>query len=223
MTIPAWPDALKMLRCSPNLRNAAAGGGRNIFGGEQAVISDAGVWEIKVECLVNSLASSTAYRALIARLRQKEDILLTIMNRFPPHGAWMDASSAELAADAALRATQISVDVTGIDVQAGAWLTIDNALYTVTSVVSGPGSPPLINPVANDTQFFDEPWVDAADAEATYALKILPPLRNAAASGTVVALRDLVVRCVLKDLDDGDLDMEGGRTGRPSLTFIESL
>ncbi len=97
-------------------------------------------------------------------------------------------------------------------------------LHLVTRIIAGPVVAPFVNPVATDAAWTDrQPWSDAVTASASYSVAILPPLRADLTGGEPVRFRDLLVRCVAKDLSEGDLDLDLGRFGRPNLTFIESL
>lgn len=219
-----WNDQLRCRRSDAHLRNFARSGGRAMSGRERRVFSDAGFWIVaKAGIVVNTRERVAAYRAMMARLRQGEDILVPLCDLYRPVGALLPTSGALLSAPAALRAIRLNLLVSGVDLLAGQYLSIGDRLHLVTAIVARPSTPPLVNPVPIDAPFRDEPWVDAAAASAAYTVDILPPLRAAAAAGAPVSFRDLKLRCVLRDLDDGDLELDLGRTGQPSLTFIESL
>ena len=225
MTITVWPDVLKARIWDPHLRNLAASGGTSSTGRTQRVFGDAGLWEIKVSNIaVNTRERAAAYRALLARLRTGEDILLPVRDLYSAVGSNLSDASVTLTANAALRATQVGLTTTGVDIDPGYHFTIGGRLHLVTEVVSGPSEPPLLNQVVTDSPWSDDvPWVDAASGASAYTVKILPPLRAALTAGSPARFRNLSVRCVLKDVADGDLDLDLGRFGTPSLTFIESL
>lgn len=224
MTIE-WNPILRARAGEPVLRNAARSGGRSLSGREQRVMSDAGFWVVPMTSIVvNTRERAAAYRAMVARLRQGEEILVPICDLYTPRGARSPAAAITMTADAALRATQIGLSCVEVDIQPGHYVTIGDRLHLVTEIVSGPLAPPFLNPVATDTPFRDdEPWTDAVSGAAAYVVKILPPLRAAVTAGQPVSFRHLALRCVVQDLNDGDLDLDLGRFGTPSLTFIESV
>ncbi len=225
MTIEAWPDVLKARIWDPHLRNLAAAGGMTPTGRTQRVFSDAGLWEIKISnIVVRNRQHAAAFRALIARLRAGEDILLPVRDCYPPIGNRISNAAASFVGGAALRATQVTLNIAGVAVEAGHHLSVGDRLHLVTEVVSGPSMPPLLNQLVSRSPWSSSvPWSNAVAGSADYALKILPPLRAAQGSGVAARFRDLRLRCVLKDTADGDLDLDLGRFGAPSLTFIESL
>ena len=224
MTI-TWNQVLQPRRCNANLRNFAKSGGRTLSGREPRSVSDAGYWLVAMgEIAVTSIEEARAYRALIARLRQGEEVLVPVFDVYTPRGAASSAAAITVAANTPLRATQVPLTATEVDIQAGHHFTIGDRLHLVTEVVSGPVAPPFLNPVATDTAFMDdEPWTDVVAGSSAYVAKILPPLRAAVAGGQAVSFQNLMVRCVLQDLADGDLDLDLGRFGTPSITFIESI
>ena len=222
-----WPTVLEARRCNPNLRNSFKSGGRSISGIESRVISDAGYWEVGVaEIVVAGRDEARAYRQMTARLRDGEAIILSIPDAYVPVGADSSAASASLASSSALRATQMTIKVTGVDVEDGHHFSIGDRLYLITEIVSGPIAAPMVNPVVTDTEWLDEPWTDAgATASAQYQVKFRPPLREAAPVGTAARFTDLTLRCVVKDAADtaSDLDLDLGRLGSPSVTFAEDF
>lgn len=224
MTIE-WNPTLRARASEPVLRNLSVSGGRSPTGREQRVVGDAGFWIVPMRSIVvNTREKAAAYRAMVARLRQGEDILLPICDLYAPRGARSSAAAISLTSNAALRATQVDLTCVEVDIRAGHYFTIADRLYLITKVISGPASPPFLNAVATDTPLRDdEPWTDATAGSASYVVNITPPLRSAAAAGQSVSFHNLALRCVLQDLNDGDLDLDLGRFGTPSLTFIESV
>lgn len=224
MTI-IWPAVLEARRCSPNLRNAFRSGGRSISGIESRVISDAAYWEVSIsEIRIHERDEARAFRSMVGRLRAGEAIEVAIFDAYLPDGAESSLSLATLASPAALRATQITVNVTGIAVEDGHHFSIGDRLHLITEVISGAGASSHINPVITDTAWLDEPWTDDATASsAQYQIKFKPPLRAEVAAGTAVRFKDLTLLCVVKDPLDGDPDLDLGRLGAPSLTFIEDF
>lgn len=225
MTITTWPAVLKARSWNAHLRNLSASGGTTPTGRTQRVFGDAGLWEVAVSGLaIRDRGQAQAYRALIARLRAGEDILLPVRDCYQPIGSRMTAASVSLSGGHALRATSLALTVSGIDLVAGTHLTIGDRLHLVTAVAPPPAGPPLLDQVSTDAPWSDEvPWSDDVAASGAYQVNILPPLRADQPDGTLVRVRDLALRCVLKDVNDGDLDLDLGRFGSPSLTFIESL
>ena len=224
MTV-TWPSVLEARSWNANLRNMMASGGRSPTGRDQRVFSDAGFWDIEINSIrIHLREEAAAFRAMVARLRAGEDILVPLPDMYRPIGVGSNDVVVTLSANAALRATQLSLTVAGMDINAGNYLTIGDRLHLITEIVSGPGSPPLLNQLVSDSAWSDDlPWVDAVAGSAAYVVKILPPLRAAQTSGTAVNFRDLVVRCVIKDPSDGDLDLDLGRLGTPSLNLLESI
>lgn len=224
MTV-AWPSILKARSCNVHLRNSVRSGGRSLIGTEQRQFSDAGRIEVSYSgIVVNTREKAAAYRSMIARLRAGEDILLSICDVYRPVGHRSPDAAVTFAADAALRATQLSLLSTGVDIEPGHHLTVGDRLHVVAQIVSGPGAPPLLNQVATDAPWSDEqPWADAVDGVAAYLVKVLPPLRAGYAAGTALDFGTLTLRAVIKDPDDGDLDLDLGRFGSPNLTFVESF
>lgn len=224
MTV-TWPGILKARSCDVHLRNFMRSGGRSLLGTEQRVYSDAGRVEVGYSgIVVNTREKAAAYRAMVARLRAGEDIMLAIHDVYRPLGSHSPGALVTLSADAALRATQLWILSTGVAIAPGHHVTIGDRVHIVTEVVSGPASPPLLNQIVCDATWTDsEPWTDAVDGSAGYSVKIMPPLRAAHAAGTVVECEALALRAVLKDQDDGDLILDLGRFGSPNLTFVESF
>ncbi|ODT17920.1 MAG: hypothetical protein ABS35_24760 [Kaistia sp. SCN 65-12] len=189
------------------------------------MFGDGGFWEVRISGInVRSRAAAVAYRALVARLRTGEDILLPVRDLYQPVGSRLKTAVVTLSANAPLRSTQVALTVAGVDVEVGHHITLGDRLYLVSEVVSGPTDPPALNQLVSDSAWSDAlPWTDAVSGASAYTLKILPPLRADLVAGEPGRFRDLLVRCVLKDPNDGDLDLDLGRFGSPSMTFIESL
>lgn len=225
MTITTWPSVLKARIWDPHLRNLSASGGTSPTGRTQRIFGDAGLWEVRVSnIVVSDRARAAAYRALLARLRAGEDILLPVRDLYQPVGSRMTRSAMFLTAAAPLRATQVTLTVTGVDLEAGHHVSIGDRLHLVTEIVSGPAAPPILNQLVTRSPWSSKiPWSSAVSGSANYTVKVLPPLRTGLASGVTARCRDMLLRCVLKDTADGDLDLDLGRHGSPSLTFIESL
>lgn len=224
MTV-SWDSVLLPQRCSPEIMGMIASGGRSGTGREQRSLSDAGFWQITISGInVRNGQQAAAYRAMAARLRLGEDIILPIFDKYKPVGSWSSASSAALATNAALRSTQVVLSVSGIDLRPGHYFSLGDRLHLITELVAVTGTAPLENMIANDSPWSDhQPWSDAVSATANYTVKIAPPLRADYSAGDVAQFRYPIVRCVIKDPSDGNLDLELARFGSPSLTFIESI
>jgi hypothetical protein len=218
-----WPASLKARSMNPHPRGLSRSGGRSINGSEQRVASDAGYWALTVSGMViRSRETAAAYRSLIARLRMSEPVIVPVCDLYRPVGSGLGSSEIWVASNAALRATTLALAVSGIDVQAGHHLTIDGRLYLITEVIYGPTIAPLENRLVLDEPWADNvPWTDAASAAATYQVKVFPPMRAAVASGTAVSFRNLTMIARLEDMASGDLDLDLGRFGTPSLSLIE--
>lgn len=214
-----WPSDLAPSSGSPELRSATRSGGRSVSGVEQRVTTGASYWEISYSFDLFDRAKVNAWRAFVARLRDGEEVDVKLFDMYRA-GVGASATGA-LTADAALRATQVSVAASGLAIGAGQHFSIASRLYVVTEVVSVAVSG-LISMILGDAVWSDSgTWSDTGTE--TKVLKFRPPLRAAASAGATVNFDALVCRCVLKSPDDGDLSLEMLRFGRPSLTFIESV
>ena len=224
MTI-TWPSALVPQGVDPELRNFRKGGPRSGTGRRQDVYSDAGFWTIDMTLWVRNRRTAFAYRSLIARLRQGEEVDVPIFDKYLVLGATNNSATASLASDAALRATELDLTVSGMDIQAGAHFTLQTRLYRITEVLDGPADPPIENPIATGSPWPEEgyPWTTDVSVSADYTVKVLPPLRSQAIAGAVTHFKDQTCRCTLHEPNSGDLDLDNGRFGEPSLRFIESI
>lgn len=226
MTITTWPAKLVPQRASFNLRNSWKSGGRNVFGREQRVRSDAGFWAITLSgILIHDRATEYAFRALVARLRDGEDVFVPMFGfRALLNSADTDDSACELTDAADLRATTINITSSGVQLLAGGMIGIFGRLHQITEITTAPSAPPFENMIANDSPWRDGvPFVDAVSASANYVVKILPPLRSDYSAGQTVKTSGLTVRCVLESGGDGDLEMQPGGIAYPTLTFVEHI
>ncbi|MBD3847114.1 hypothetical protein IED13_15500 [Bosea sp. SSUT16] len=216
---------LKARVCDPHLRNGFRSGGRSLSGIEQRVVSDASYWEVAVSGIkISKAEEALAYRAMIARLRDGEPMIMQVCDAYRPLGSKSSSTAVSLAASAALRATQVALNVTGAELMGGHYFSIGERLHQVKEVVSGPVAPPFLNQLATDSPWDDRiPWADAVAGTSLYTVTITPPLRAAAAAGTGASLSNLVLRCVLRDAADGDLELDLGRLGSPSLALVEDF
>lgn len=222
--VMAWNAALKMTRCDPELRNATRGGPATRYGLAQRVFSDAGYWHVRIEVPVNSEARSRAYRALAAHLRAGGAVDLPICAGYRPEGASETASWVKIGANAALRATELELDVEGVTVAAGDYYTVNNSLYLVRKVLASPAIDPTLSPWVRDSPWNDTRlWTDGEDPTASYTVSILPPLRAAMLDGQSVEARNPRLRCELADISDGELSLTLLRFGTANLTLREYL
>lgn len=223
--VMTWSSQLRSRARNPHLRSGFRSGGRSLSGIEQRVVGDP-YWELAISGIkVSNAGEALAYRSLIAGLREGEAVIVPVCDAYLPVGSAGNGSAAVMAANAPLRATEISLNVSGMDLQAGHYLSLGGErLHLIKAVVSAPSAPPYLNQVATDSPWDDRvPLADAVAAVATYVVKITPPLRAAAPVGTPVAMRDLRLRCVIRDAADGDLELDLGRLGRPTLTLVEDF
>lgn len=219
MTI-TWSPELRQVRCNPELRNFVASAARTGTGREQRVYRDAGFWEIKYgEFRINDGPAILAYRAMMARLRQGEEIIAKVTDLAICEGQ----EPILVSAPAALRATTIQIDGIAAELKAGHHFTIVDRLYRVTEVDAQTETIVglVIGTHDGETWDDDDTWSDSGDFAST--IKFLPPLRAAVSTDDLVEFDDLKCLCVLKDMSDGDLDLEYGRFGGPSFTLIESI
>lgn len=218
----SWNDALRPRRCDVHLRALTRRGGRSATGREQRVQSDAGYIDITYEIPILAPYIARAYRALMSRLRTGEEVLAKIFDVNQPRGADNSLVTGLLTADISPRDTQIQITVTGSGVTAGAYIGIGvNRLHVITEVVSG-GPSTFFNQLASE---WDDrtPWSDSAPAATTYVVKVMPPIRAGFGAGTVVNFKDITMRGVLADVNDGDLSLDVGRFGTASFTIRESI
>lgn len=219
-----WPTVLVPRRCDPTLRNFTAGGARAKTGRQQRVFSDAGFWVVPyVDFPIYTPAHTRAWNAMIARLRQGEQIIAKIFDHSTPDGGLNTDASAELSGSHAARATQATIKATGIVVALGSYFSIGNRLHIVTEVVSGSGA--LVhNPISDSGPWDDSlPWEDGEPPEVTYVVKFLPPFRSAYGDETAVRFDNLTLTAELESLTDGDLALDVGRWGTASMTLREAI
>lgn len=224
MAVIAWPSALRARSMNPHPRSRVVSGGRSLAGIEQRVASDAGYWSLSIDGIrVNTRERAAAYRWLISRLRADDEVVVPVCDVYKPVGARGTASSITLSSSAALRATTLALTVSGVDIEVGHYFSIANKLYMIDAILSGPTDSLLINPIATDTNFLDEPWTDSVSGSVAYSVSIFPPLRSSASSGAAVTFNNLAMTCRLDDISSGDLELDLGRFGSPSLSLVEAL
>lgn len=219
-----WPSVLVPRHCDPELRNFVKRGGRAATGREQRAFSDAGFWEVAMQIPIHTKEKTLAYRAMMARLRQGEEVNIRLPDRTMAEGGNVPSSSAVLSGAHDLRATQLSITATGIEIVEGTLFSLVHRLHQVTEVVSG-GAATFHNPVTTQNTPWDDdqPWNDGDPNTVNYVVKIMPPLRRNYADGQGVRFTGLSLTSVLADINDGDLSLDLGRFGTASLTFRESI
>lgn len=222
MTINPWPAALRLLECRAELRNFAKSGGVTGTGRQQRVFSDAGYWEITVRLLVRNRDHANAYKAMIARLRTGEDILVKVQDLARPMGAAEPFGTVQFGSAVALRATTATINTNGVVLQAGNHFSVAGQLYRITEIVSGPATPPTLSPWQSFAPWRQQtPWENGEDPTGSYEVKFLPPARQAFASGANLITKAMTLKCVMKDLAEGDMELAVARLGEPTITFIE--
>lgn len=218
-----WPTVLIPRRCDPALRNFTAGGARTKTGRQQRVFADSGFWVVSYDDFpIYSPIHTRAWNAMIARLRQGEQITARIFDHSTVDGGANVDASATLAGSHALRATQATIKATGIVIVPGAYFCVGSRLHIVTEVVSGSGA--LVhNPISDSGPWNDSlPWVDETPEEVIYVVKFLPPFRASYSDEAVVRFRNLTLTAELESMADGDLSLDVGRWGTASITLREA-
>lgn len=227
MTVIPWPEVLIPRRCDPELRNFTKGGPPTAMGRQQRVFADAGYWQITLsEFSVATTERVLAWRKLIARLRAGGEVDVVV---FDAHSAnpGVGLFSATLTAGVALRATSITVLVNFGEAGEGHYLSLDGRyLHVITEVVSKTEAQSIPQWLTTD-----DPWNDAGGAwfdddtqgGDILTANVLPPLRAAKASGSPVAFDGLRLRCVLDEMNSGDLSLDVGMFGFPTLVLRESI
>lgn len=204
-----------------NLVSRSLTGPASISGLSQAVASDAGLWKATfAEVRVRGRDPVLAFRAIGALLEGRQSAILVPLCRgyqptadaslfdAVPHddeSLFSDGSGyvgggtlVTLAADAAVRATQVGiVQHYGEQIQPGQHFSIGDRLYRVRSVTT--------------------------TGEGAATITFRPTLRGAASAGTELNFDDPICRMKLLDDAQMDLDLQMRRVGRPTVSFIEDL
>jgi len=223
MTI-TWPDILKPNSFSVELRSHAVSGGRTATGREQRVIGDAGYWSLNYTVPVRTRAQVLEWRAMVDRLRAGEAIAARICDLQKPDGI-KDAWSAVAASAAALRATQISITATHLQLEPGHHFTVGQRLYRINQVIAHNFGDALWANLNEGEAWSDgNVWLDDPyDGSNTYTVKFLPPLRAAVDGGDTLEFDALVCLAVPDEMTTGALDLDLGRFSDPTLALIESI
>lgn len=190
----AWPiDILPCRRISlnPAARNARASA--NGEGVGQIVATDAGFWMAELgDVFVNTPERRTRFRALQVQL---EGGLVPIL--IPRRRADQPVVTATLAADAARRATALSLTINVGALQAGHDFSIGERLYRIRTI--------------------------ASQNSSAASITVWPPLREAAASGATCNFEAPVCRMRLANDTAMDLSLDGWRDGSPTVPFVEDM
>ena len=223
----SWPEIL-IPRSNPHdLRNMAATGGRTGSGREQRVFNDAGYWEIGFNSVpIRTRAQALAWRAMVSKLRTGEAILVKIYDKWFADGANGVVQEARVGANAALRATTMMLTTINLELEPGVEFSIGQRLYRITEVTSHDPAEAIADWLTTGSPWDDVDgiWVDAPmNGSASWTVKILPPLRAAAAAGAEADFRDRVCLCVIDDVGGGGLDLDLARFADPSITLIEAF
>jgi hypothetical protein len=196
----AWPALLDPMQAPVWMENTSRSGGVALNGSEQTVSSGAGRWRAKITVPIFSNAQVLAARALLLALegRSNEALVPAFDGKRANIPSGGGAISAVLDVDAALRDTQVAIDMSaGSAIQAGQLFGIGNRLYGITNVVSVVGSVTTVD--------------------------IRPSLRADAADGDSVEFLHPVCTMKLVSDDQGVMELDLLRFGDLTLEFAESF
>lgn len=205
------------------LKGLVSSGGRVADGREQRVQDDVGFWRVIYSFAIRNRAQALAYRNLVRRLRAGESIVATVFDNWTANPSPAIGLEAKLAADADLRATTIQLATVGLALEEGVSFSIGDRLYSITEIVSHAVSVVHHTPDAE----VPDPAVPYPDNPPAYpdqwTVKILPPLRSDVAANTPADFINLRCLCVIENVTDGDLDLDLGFFGDPTLSLIETI
>ncbi|MBS9476247.1 hypothetical protein [Ancylobacter radicis] len=221
MTIDAWPPALvPQMIGRPDLRGSVTSGTRTTSGVEQRVYSGAGRWEFRYRIPVHTRAKVLAASAMMDRLRSGESIVLKIYDMQRAMGLDGDVPAATIAGAVSAGATSLTLASPTAEVEPGLHFSIGQRLYRINRVTDGAASETIPGVILSDDAAWDDEldWDDGGNVTVSF----LPPLRAAASSGAAVTFEDLVCLADLKDVTEGDMDLDLGKFGTLSLTFVEA-
>lgn len=205
----SWPTGLNYRSIVLELQSAVLTSGASMGGPTQQVYRDAGYWTVRISGIaIRDRQTANAYRAMMTRLRTGDAVFLPIADPYRPLGSMLTGAALVVSLPTQARATALLVSGTGIDLDAGQYVSVNGWVYLVTEVTSG-GTPATYNQVASDSPWDDAlPWVDAPSVSVSSLIKIQPPLRAAIAAGTALEFRRPVIRCRLKrDASDAALEL----------------
>jgi hypothetical protein len=220
-----WPPRLKPTNVSFRLDSPSRSGGQSVLGNEQIVVSGAGRWKATVDLVLRKEEDILSCRALLAQLQGRAgEVLVPAFDGFRPRDAegqmFNDkivaplsdtalfdltgfgqtiAPAATLAADAAINATDIAVDLAdGEGPRPGQYVGIGERLYIARFV-----------------------WKDTADGQTN--IRLFPKLRAPASSGSAVILDKPVCTMRLASDDSGAMTLNLRRFSSVTLEFIEAF
>lgn len=201
------------------LRNFVKRGPATTTGRRQSVFSDAGSWAVSMTVPLYTPDMIREWRAMIARLRQGEEIRLRWRDPSAPAGARGGATVTASGAHA-LGATELDLAVSGVALTRGTLISVADRLYEITEIVSG--APIATNPFSTPGAIWGERRVwgsGTPGAPIATTVKILPPLRSALADEAAVSVDWLQLSAELDEMNSGDLDFD--RLGVASIAFNE--
>lgn len=221
-----WPDILKPRTISHDIRNAAKSGGQGLEGGEQRVFSPgAARWVITYDQIgVYDRPRALAWWALVDRLRSGEEVVAKVYNLWRAKGA--DGAEPEATADGAYAAGVVEMDIStsGLTLEPGVMFSAGERLYRISRIVSETASLSLVDIILSDDKVWSESavWTEDGTGGTAYTVRFLPPLRQSVADGAALDFVNLKCLCVLDDLASGNLSLDLGRIGAPSLALREA-
>lgn len=219
-----WPSDLAPRRVAFSLRGQVIAGPVSLTGRSQATATDTGYWTAVLSGIpTGGAARVKAYRRLLGQLAGGAGIVkVPAFDReqapWPVAGVYTATPSdftdgtefsdgtgffepvikVTAGADAAIGATQIAVVVASADtIVGGEYFSVHGRLYRIESVLSVSGG--------------NQAWA------------ITPAVRAAIASGARLDFDRPVCRMRLAAEGEGDLDLERGLYGFPSMTFVEAV
>lgn len=222
-----WPDILvSSTESPPHLRNAAKSGGPGLEGGEQRAFSPGSIkWEIRYDNVkVTTRAQTLAWISTVDRLRAGEEVIATIPNRWRADHFFSPDSAAASAGAYAAGAVEMDIAATGITLAPGVMFSFENRLYRISRIVAEVSSLSLVDIILSDEREWSDSaaWVEDGSGGPLYTVRILPPLRQPVADNAALNFQTLTCLCVIDDMASGDLTLDLGRTGSPSLALREA-
>lgn len=221
-----WPLALPPWKVDFFVDQPSRSGGASLTGSEQIIVSNAGRWRASVALTIRGEAANLALRAMVAALEGRAGtILVPMWERYRPtdvNGRQLnpvpgagyscsdynfdvsgfeqsDAVFAQLAANAAAGATQISVDLIDVDgPRPGHFFGIADRIHRCAAV-----------------------WQE--DEGDPTQIRFWPRLRAAASADATVILDRPV--CLMRFQEDaaGDVALSRAQTGAVKLDFVEAI
>ncbi|GLK86696.1 hypothetical protein [Ancylobacter defluvii] len=224
ISIEEWSAHLTPRNSFFELKGLVSSGGRVADGREQRVQDDVGFWRVSYSFAIRNRAQALAYRALLTRLRAGENIVAKVFDAYGVTVTNTAATpSASVAVDAELRATTLNMWTMGLDLEPGISFSIGNRLHRITEIVARTAG--SVGTWSDAGTWNDAGrWMDAPAATADgWEIRFMPPLREVIDAGTVVDFINLQCLCVIENVTDGDMDLELGFFGDPTLPLIETI